>query len=185
MKLKRMVRYRADISSKWADLSAALMGAAFFLHACYYFAARELASCSAGEIVFGLILPLVGAAAWIALLRLIPQCNVKVYAFCAAALCLIFALQGFYTDNLVMAVLAFVWYLIMAVTAIFVCFGYLPYRILLSVVMLLPAALRVLIVLGVYIFPGKYWQGLSDYAVILMLLSLTCLSGMLQSPKKG
>ena len=185
MKLKRMVRYRTDISGKWADLSAALMGASFFLQACYYFAYRGLVSCSAGEILLGLILPLAGAAAWIVLLRLIPQCNVKVYAFCGAALCLILALQGFYTDNLIVAVLAFVWYLIMAVTVIFVCFGYLPYRILLSVVTLLPAVVRVLIVLGVYIFPGKYWHGLSDYAVILMLLSLTCLSGMLQSPKKG
>ena len=185
MKLKRMVRYRADISGKWADLSAALMGAAFFLHACFYFGVRDLSACSVGELLFGLILPLLGAATWIVLLRLMPECNVTVFAFCGAAVCLIMALQGFYTDSLVIAVLALVWYLIMAVTMIFVCYGYLPYRVLLAFVVLLPAALRVLHVLGIYIFPGKYWQGLSDYAVILMLLSLTCLSGMLQTTKKG
>ena len=41
MKLKRMIRYQVEIGSKMSELSAALMGAAFFLQALYFFLPRN------------------------------------------------------------------------------------------------------------------------------------------------
>ena len=185
MKLKRLVRYQMDISGKWADLSAALMGAAFFMQALFFFLIRDISACSGGEITFRLILPLLAAAVWMQLLRVFQLRDPAVFGIVGAALCLLLAIQGFYGGNGFFAVIGLIWYLACAVAVVFVCFGYLPYRILLFVLFLSPAVLQGFVVLGKFIIPGNYWQGLPDYAVILVHISLACLSTMLRPVKKG
>ena len=183
MKLMRAVRYNLDISGKLSDLSAALMGAAFFLQALVFFITRDLSTCSTGEIVLRLILPLVAAGAWMLLLRLTPLTNPTIYGVLAGVLCILLAVQGFY-GNVLLAIVGLIWYIACGILAIFICLGYFPYRILLFFMLLVSAVLRILVALGFYIIPGNVWDGLAAYASIFVNLSLLCLPYMLRPIKR-
>ena len=183
MKLKRVIRYQVEIGSKMSELSAALMGAAFFLQALYFFLVKDLSSCSAGEVILRLILPLVASAAWLVLLRLTPVNNACLYGVCAAVLCALLAILGFYGSTL-FALIGLIWYIACGAVAVLICFGYMPYRILLFFMLLVSAVLRSLVALGLYIFPGEYWNGLPEFAAIFANLALLCLPYMLRPIKK-
>ena len=177
MKLKRMIRYQVEIGSKMSELSAALMGAAFFLQALYFFLVKDLSSCSVGEVVLRLILPLVACAAWMILLRLTPVSNAIIYGVCAAAV------LGFY-GNAMLALIGLIWYLACGAVAVLICFGYMPYRILLFFMLLVSAVLRSILALGLYILPGNYWNGLPEFAAVFANLALLCLPYMLRPIKR-
>ena len=183
MKLKRMIRYQVEIGSKMSELSAALMGAAFFLQALYFFLVKDLSSCSVGEVVLRLILPLVACAAWMILLRLTPVSNAIIYGVCAAVLCVLLAVLGFY-GNAMLALIGLIWYLACGAVAVLICFGYMPYRILLFFMLLVSAVLRSILALGLYILPGNYWNGLPEFAAVFANLALLCLPYMLRPIKR-
>lgn len=183
MKHKRLVQYTVDPTDKWAGICAALMGIGFFLQAIHYFAIQNFSDCSVGEVILCLILPLLSSGAWMLFLRLLPVHHGKIYGVLGALICLVLMLQGFYSGSVVRAVVGVIWYLAAGAALILVTFGYLPYKILIPPVFVLPVALRILIVLQAYVATEEYLKGMREYAGIAMLLSLACLGGILKTEK--
>lgn len=184
MKLKKRINYTLDPSGKIGDLSSALMGAAFFLRALYYLVVHSFTECSSGEILLCMILPLVGAAAWLVLLRLVRLDLPRVVGVCAAVICVLLAIQGFFSGSFLRALIGCIWYLLAAVAFIAISFGYLPYRTLITVFMLPAAALRAVILYASYIRLGQYTAGLGELAGLCTVISVCCLSTMLKPVKR-
>lgn len=180
MKLKRIVNYTVDRTGKWAGLSAAFMGMAFFALAIYYFAVHNLTACTTGEIIFCMILPLMLSFLWMLLIRTVPLKQSVIFGVLAGLVCLALIIQGFFGGSVLHNVLGAVWYLLTGAVIVLVSFGFLPYPILIFVMCLIPAVLRFFLAYGTYIAAGNYWKGLPEYSGILMLLSLACFAGMLK-----
>lgn len=180
MKLKRLVNYTVDPVGKWAGLSAAFMGLAFFSQAIYYLTVHNLTLCSTAEIIFCMILPLLVSFLWMILIRTMPLKQSVIFGVLAALVCVVLTIQGFFAGSTLQIILGTIWYILTAAVIVFVSFGFLPYRILIFAVCLLPAVLRGFVVYGTYIVSGNYWQGLPEYSGVLMLLSLACFAGMLK-----
>lgn len=180
MKLKRIVSYTVDPMSRWAGLSAALMGLGFFSQAIYYFTVHNLTLCGTGEIIFCMVLPLLVSFLWMLLVRTMPLKQPMIFGILAALVCLSLMIQGFFGGSTLQIVLGTIWYILATAVIIFVSFGYLPYRILIFAVCLLPAALRGFLAYATYIRTGDYWKGLPEYSAVMMLLALACFAGMLK-----
>ena len=181
MKQGKVVTFKMEKTGKLADLSAALMGAAFFLQAVFYLVVRPFGQCSFGEMLLCMILPLVLTAAWLVLIRLFPVALPRVFGILGAAICLLLAIQGFFSGSLLRALIGLLWYLLSGAAFIAVSFGFLPYRTLIPAFMLPAAAVRALILYSSYIRPGNYLDGLVELSALLTVLALCCFSFMLKT----
>lgn len=180
MKLKRTVNYTVDPAGKWAGLSAVLMGLGFFSQAIYYLTVHNLTGCSTGEIVCCFVLPLLVSLLWMLLIRTMPLRQPMIYGGLATVICLVLIMQAFFGGSTLQIVLSTLWYLLAAAVIVFVSFGFLPYRILIFAVCILPAVLRGILAYGTFIQSKNYLLGLPEYFGILALLSLACFAGMLK-----
>ena len=185
MKRKPAVNFTMDLSGKIADLSAALMGAAFFLQAVFYLVVRPFSECSFGETLLCMILPLITAAAWLVLLRLFPLNMPRIFGILAAVVCLLLAIQGFFSGSILRALIGLLWYLLAGAAMVAVSFGFLPYRTLIPAFLLPAAAVRAVILYSSYIRPGHYLNGLPVLTGLLTVIAICCLSAMLKIKKNA
>lgn len=182
MKLKQVVDYGMDLSGKAASVSAALMGGGFFAHALFYLIVRPFPQCAMAETVLCMALPLLVCGAWLVMLRLIPVEQSRIYGILGAAACVLLAIQGFFVAGGFASVLGLVWYLVCGAGFVVVSFGFLPYRLLLGPVMLVPAAIKAIALLA-GLFAKDYGACLYSASGLLVLLALGCLSSILYRRK--
>lgn len=180
MKLKTFNHFTVDPTGKIGQYSSIFIGISMFARVLHYYLFRDLASCSAAEAVFSLILPLVFSVSWLLIIRVIPLRQPLIFGAIATLMLLSLAVEGFFSETILFAVLGLIWYLISAAALIVAILGILPRRILIFAACVIPAILWTVIALVTYVFSGNFWQGLLDYAVVLQLGSMALFSGMLK-----
>jgi hypothetical protein len=180
MKLKSLNHFTVDPNGKIGQYSAVLIGISMFVRVLHYYLFRELASCSAAEATFSLILPLVFSVAWLLIIRVIPLRQPLVFGGISTLMLLTLAVEGFFIESTLFAVLGLLWYLISAAAVTVAILGILPRRILIFAACTIPAILWGVVAVVMYVFSGNFWQGLLDYAVILQLCSMALFAGMLK-----
>jgi hypothetical protein len=92
------------------------------------------------------------------------------------------AVQGFFVTGGFGAAMGLVWYIICAAAYIFISFGFLPYRLLLGPMMLVPAAIRTISLLA-NLTSKDYGDCVYEASGLLVLLAIGCLSSILYRRK--
>lgn len=138
MNLKQLVRYKIDFSHKSAIVSGALMGVAIFLQVVYFTLVKPLPECNAAELTLNLWFPLVLQLGWIVLLRGIKLDASGIFGIFGAVFCLLLITQSIFAGSLLRILLCIVLYLLAAAVYLAVTGGFLPYRSLAVIAMILP-----------------------------------------------
>lgn len=173
MQLKQYLRYQIDFTGKWVQPSALLMGLAFFLRLVYYLCLVSLHDCGIGEIIFSMLLPLLLTCCYIVLLRVVKLNAPGIYGILGAALCLLLLIGSFFTGNPLRIVLSILAYMAAGVVLIATAGGYLPGKLLSSVLFALPLICRFLF----YSLGGlNIIQWFQEASALLILASLFCLT---------
>lgn len=129
MKIKQLVRCRMDMDRRGFRASAALMGAAFFIQAVYYFGFADLRQLGIGVILVQMVLPMLLEAAWFILLRQVRLNAPGVYGILGACLYLLIMVQTAMAGSLIAAIVGLITLLPAAIGLFAVIGGYVCSRI--------------------------------------------------------
>ena len=181
MELKQYLRYQIDFNGKWAQPAALLMGLAFFLRLVYYLCLVSLHDCGFGEILFSMLLPLLLTCGYIILLRVLKTNAPGIYGIIGAALCLLLLINSFWCGDPLRIVLSILIYLSAGLILLATAGGYLPGKLLSSVLFVLPLICRLL-----FYSLGKLgiipW--FLEASTLFILASLFCLTRTFTETKK-
>lgn len=176
--MKRLVRYKLNFDSKWLTLSGVMMGVAFFLQALDYFALRQLQNLSMWQMLLWLILPMSMEALWCVPLRSELWKWAEVHGVFTAMLCLMLLVQAIMTGGVIPIIIASAVYLICAVGAIFITFGFIAHRALGMLLSLCGTAMWVMIfAMPAYLADPSYLTLISLVPSGCLLLSMTFFYG--------
>ena len=173
MQWKKYCQYQMDFKSKWTQASAALMGVSFFARMVYYFGIRNIVDCGFFEVVLSMVLPLVLCGGYLVMMSALKRDVAGVYGLIGGALCALLTLESIFTLDIIRILLALVFYAAAGGALVATIAGYLPGRLLSSAMMLIVFAGRLLIY---SLRLGSILQWVLEISVLLMLLSLFCLS---------
>lgn len=167
--MKRSVRYQLNFASKWLTLSGVMMGIAFFVQALNYLAFRQLGDISVRQLLLFLILPMSLEALWCVPLRSELWKCVEVHGIFAALVCIVLLGQAIFVGGVLPIILAVVFYLVGAASAILLTWGFIPHR-----------ALGILIFTGTFLmwaltFALPAYLAAPGYMVLLDLIPTGCL----------
>lgn len=181
MNLKQYLRYQIDFSGKWVQPSALLMGLAFFLRLVYYLCLVSLHDCGIGEIIFSMLLPLLLTCGFIVLLRVVKLNAPGVYGIIGAGLCLLLLINSFWYDDPLRMALSILVYLAAGLVLLATAGGYLPGKLLSSVLFVLPLACRLLFY---SIGNLAIIQWFLEASTLFIMASLFCLTRTFTEQKK-
>lgn len=179
MKLKIYKRYMLDFRSKWLMPSALLMGLSFFCRIVYYFGLTNLSTCSFGEVVFYMVLPLLLCGGYVVAMSALKLNAPGIYGMLGAGLCLLMIVWSFPTGDVLRIILSVIVYAAAGIVVVATTGGYLPGKLLSSVLFAMPLICRFLF----------YRKGLSifdwflELSVLSLLVSLFCLTRCLKEGK--
>lgn len=180
MKLKQYIRYQMNFRGRWLMPSKLLMGLSFFLRIVYYFGLTSFADHSFGEVLFWMVLPLLTCGAYIVVMSSLKLSNPGIYGILGAAMCLLLIIWSFSTGDALRIVLSILCYLIAGVVLLATSMGYLPGKLLSSVMFAVLLACRVLFY--------RSGLGLFDWflevSVLTMLASIFCLTRCFKQLKR-
>ena len=172
MNLKQYHRCRMDFTVKAAGFAGLFMGAYLFLLCVYFFFLRDLASVTAGETVFGLILPMLLCIVYIVLLRFVKLNAPGLFAIIGAAFCLVLMIHAFSSGNLLRGVLGGIWYILCGLVLILSAGGYLPGTLPASTMLGIGFLLRV-VLFDLRLRGITAW--IYELAFLMLIAALTCL----------
>ncbi len=178
MNLKQLVRYKIDFSHKCAVISGGLMGISVFLQVLYFTLVKPMPDCGSAELTLFLWFPLVLEAAWIVLLRGVRFNAPGVLGIVGAIACLLLITQSFFGGSVPLAILSVVLYLLAGAVLLAVSGGFLPYRSLAALTMVLPGFVALLGFVG-----DLSADNLLRLATACTTFSLACFPGALQKGK--
>lgn len=180
MTLKQYTRYQMNFRGKWLMPSKVLMGLSFFLRIVYYFGLTSFAEHTFGEVLFWMILPLLACGAFIVVMSSLKLNVPAVYAAIAAVMCLLVMIWNFSSGDAGRIVLSVLCYLSAAVVLVSTSMGYLPGKLLASLLIAVPLACRILF----------FRDGIAlidwclEVSVLTMLASLFCMTRCFKAPKR-
>lgn len=180
MNLKIYTRYKIDFASKWLMPSALLMGLSFFLRIVFYFGLTNLSTCSVGEVLFWMVLPLLLTGGYVVFMSALKRNAPGVYGLIGAGLCLLMIVWSFPTGDVLRIVLSVLVYFAAGVVLIGTTGGYLPGRLLASTLFVLPACARFLFYRGNL----GLFDWVLELSVLSLLVSLFCLTRSLKESRK-
>ncbi len=168
--MKRYHRYEMDFNGKAAWLSGICMGLPVFLLSVYYLFCQDIGDVSVGIQLLHLWLPLGICLCWLVMLRILGWNSPGAFAMLGAALCLVLILQLFGSGNILRILLGLALYLAGGGLLILCAGGYLPGRLIASLVFLAIFLLRFLLFGRVV---GYVWlHEISDLSIIAGLAFL-------------
>ena len=144
MQLKQYDRYIVDFKSKWATRCAALLGVSLFIRVVYFFGIMNLTECGAGQVLFDMILTMGLCVGFLVMFSALRRNAPGLYALMGAGFCLLLMISTFSSGNALRIVLAILGYLLAGGVLVITVSGYLPGKLLSSVMFLLPMAVRLL-----------------------------------------
>ena len=181
MQLKRYDRYKIDFKSKWATRCAAVMGVSLFVRVVYFFGLMNITQCSAGQIIIDMVLGMGLCIVFLAFLSALRRNAPGLYAVLGTCFMVLLMITTFSSGDALRIVLAVIGYGAASVVLIGTVDGYLPGRILASLMTLIPLAVRVIFFdlgnLGLF-------QWVLEISWLLVLASLFCFTRALKPVKK-
>ncbi|MBE6959277.1 MAG: hypothetical protein E7448_00940 [Ruminococcaceae bacterium] len=144
MQLKQYDRYIVDFKSKWTTRCAALLGVSLFVRVVYFFGIKNLTECGAGQVIFDMVLTMGLCVGFLVMFSALRRNAPGLYALMGAGFCLLLMISTFSSGNALRIVLAIVGYLLAGTILVITVSGYLPGKLLSSVMFLLPMAVRFL-----------------------------------------
>ena len=182
MQLKQYDPYVIDFNSKWATRCAALLGVSLFIRVVYFFGIKNILECTAGQVIFDMVLTMGLCVGFLVLFSAMRRNAPGLYALMGAGFCLLLMFSTFSGGDALRIVLAVVGYLLAGGVLVITVSGYLPGKLLSSVMFLLPFVLRFL----VFDF-GKI--GLFTWVIelswLLVLASMFCLTRAMKPVKRN
>lgn len=172
MTLKQYTRYQIDFGSKWTSICGVLMGISFFLRLIYYFGLTNIYDVPFVEILTTMILGTGLCLAYLITLSVMRLNAPGVYGILGAVHCFLLILGTFSSGDPLRIVLAVIWYALAAGVLLITVGGYLPGRLLASVMFIIPALVRF------FAFDlGRVGllQWVREFGVLFALVGLACL----------
>ncbi|MBE6934678.1 MAG: hypothetical protein E7462_06505 [Ruminococcaceae bacterium] len=172
MTLKQYTRYQIDFKSKWTSVCGVLMGLSFFLRLIYYFGLTNIYDLAVVEILSTMIPGAVLCLAYLFTLSVMRLNAPGVYGILGAVHCFLLMFGTFSSGDGVRIALAVIWYVLAAGVLLLTVGGYLPGRLLASLVFFVPAVVR----LFVYdLNHVTLLQWVREFGVLFALVGLACL----------
>ncbi len=128
MTMKQYRRYRMDFSGQWLNAFCLLCGLSFFLRVGYYFMFVNPTLCSAMEVLFSMILPMLLCVASLVVLKFIRLDAPGVIGIIGAAMCLCLMIGTFFSGNALRIVFAVIFYLAAGGLLVLTVGGFVPTR---------------------------------------------------------
>lgn len=178
MKLKQLVRYKIDFSHKCAVISGGLMGISVFLQVLYFTLVKPMPDCGSAELTLFFWFPLVLEAAWIVLLRGVKFNAPGVLGIVGVIVSLLLITQSFFGGGALLTILSIALYVLAGAALLTVCGGFLPYRSLAALTMVLPGLVALLGFIG-----DLSADNLLRLATACTTFALACFPGALQKGK--
>ena len=174
MQLKQYDPYVIDFKSPWATRCGALLGVSLFIRVVYFFGLRNLTECGAGTVIFDMILTMGLCVGFLVLFSAMRRNVPGIYAIMGAGFCLLLMISTFASGDALRIVLAVLGYILAGGVLVLTIGGYLPGKLLSSVLFLLTAVVRLLAFdLGkVDLFTMVI--ELSWLLILIAMFSLTC-----------
>lgn len=172
MKLKKYTCYQMDFNSKWTSVCGALMGFSFFLRLIYYFGLTNIYDVGLIEILTTMILGTALCLGYLITLSVMRLNAPGVYGILGAVHCFLLILGIFSTGDGVRIALAVLWYGLAAAILLMTVGGYLPGRLLASLMFAIPALVRF------FVFDLHHvglLQWVREFGVLFALIGLACL----------
>lgn len=181
MNLKQYCHYQFDFKCRWGQACPILMGLSFFATMLYYFAIVTLRALPATMVIGAVLYGVLMAGAFIVCMACLKLNAPGLYAIFGAAQCLGMILVSFSSGSAVKIIFAIIWYLFAGLVILATAGGYLPGRLLCSIVFFVPVFVRVL-----FYDLGKLglFQWVGELSVLLMLCGLGCFAMALTSDIK-
>ena len=173
MKLKRYDRYVMDFKGKWVTRCAALMGVSLFVRVVYFFGLMNFTQCTGAQILFDMVLSMGLSIVFVAFMSAMRRNAPGLYAILATGLLVLTMITTFSSGDALRIVLAVLGYIAVSVSLIATVDGYLPNRLLSSLLVLLVLIIRIFCFdlgrLGIF-------QWVLEICNLLVLASLFCLT---------
>lgn len=172
MKLKQYTRYQINFNSKWTSVCGVLMGISFFLRLIYYFGLTNIYDVGFVEILTTMILGTALCLAYLITLSVMRLNAPGVYGILGAVHCFLLVMGTFSSGDAVRIVLAVLWYALAAGVLLMTVGGYLPGRLLSSLMFIIPALVRF------FAFDLGHvglLQWVREFGVLFALVGLACL----------
>ena len=176
--MKRLVRYKLNFQSRFLTLSGVMMGFAFFLQAFEFFALRPIQGVGIWNLLLFLILPMAFEALWCLPLRSECWGRAEVHGIFTALICLLLLGQAIFAGGVANIVMAAVFFVLSAVAAVLITWGFIPHRALGMLVLTATAVVRVLVyMLPLYVAQPGYMTLIQQIPALCMILSMMLLFG--------
>lgn len=127
--MKRLVTYRMDYAKKALTASGVMMGLAIFLQAIYFFAIEDVRTLDTLTLVLYLIIPMSLEAIWCILVRGIRPKPGLVFGIAGTLVCLLLAVQSFFSGSTMQMVLAVIGYVFGIAALLLTTIGFVPYKL--------------------------------------------------------
>ena len=181
MQLKQYDPYVIDFKSPWATRCGAVLGVSLFIRVVYFFGLMNLTECNAGTVIFDMILTMGLCVGFLVLFSALRRNVPGIYAIMGAGYCLLLMISTFSSGDALRIVLAVVGYILTGGVLVMTIAGYLPGKLLSSVLFVLTIAVRL------FAFDlGKIglFTWVSELSWFLILVSMFCLTLALKPMKK-
>ena len=171
MKLKATSLCQIRFENSWLMPSALMAGFSFFLLIAYYFGVANFTRCSAFEILFAMILPILVMVAMMVLLRGIRFPVTPVYGILAAVYSLLLVIDALSAGGILNILQALLVYLPGGAVALAVTFGFIPKPWIMALIFLVAAGLRLIFTAIPLLFSLQLIELMSGASVLFGLLS--------------
>ncbi len=175
--MKRLVRYKLNFKSKWLTLSGVMMGFAFFLQAVDFFALGRFMTADMWNLVLYLICPMILEALWSAPMRAEQWKRAEPHGIFAALICVVLLGQAVLSGGVFPIVMASVFFVLGAITAVMITWGFIPHRALGMLVFTAVAVMQVLVFVLPKYSADSYLSLISLLPPLFMTLSMLCFFG--------
>ncbi len=143
--MKRYHRYQMNFDHRACWMCGICMGLPVFLLAVYYLFLQEINGIPVWTQLLNLWLPIALCLGYVAMLRILRWNAPGMFAIFGAVVCLLLMIQLFSTGNVLRIILGIIGYLIGGGLLILCAGGYLPGRMIVSLVFLLILLLRLVL----------------------------------------
>ena len=172
MKLKQYTRYQMDFTSKWTQVCGGLMGFSFFLRLIYYFGLTNIYDIGFVEILTTMLLGTALCLAYLITLSVMRLNAPGVYGVLGAVHCFLLILGTFSSGDVGRILLAVFWYALAAGVLLLTVGGYLPGKMLASLMFAIPILVRFF---AYDLGHVNLLQWVRELGILFALIGLACL----------
>ncbi len=142
MQLKQYDRYTMNFKGKWMNRCAAAMGISLFIRVVYFFGLMNFAECGVMQILFDMVLTMGLCMAFSVYIGAVRRNAPGLYAIMGCGFLVLMMITTFTSGDALRIILAILAYSGACVVLLGTVGGYVPGRMLVTLTLLLPIAIR-------------------------------------------